>query len=133
MEFGGGYFQGRVAADSHGTAPTICEVADEREAQRVSRFFTSSTNHAFRRARPDEKVASLEAAVQALGPHAGVRRGHGKASDTSYICGRGVEGWARLESLRAEAAVPMPQPQVPHQNLEADVSRSKSSTSGNGS
>ena len=30
---------------------------------------------------------------------------------------------ARLESLRAEAAVPMPQPHVPHQNVGADVSR----------
>ena len=32
-------------------------------------------------------------------------------------------GVARLESLRAEAAVPMPQPQVPNPNVEADVSR----------
>ena len=31
-------------------------------------------------------------------------------------------GVARLESLRAEAAVPMPQPQVPTPNVEADVS-----------
>ena len=32
-------------------------------------------------------------------------------------------GEARLESLRVEAAVPTPQPQVPNQNMEADVSR----------
>ena len=32
-------------------------------------------------------------------------------------------GEVRLESLRAEAAVPMPKPQVDHQNMEADVSR----------
>ena len=38
MEFGGGHFPGRVAADSHGTASTICEVADQTEAQSVSRF-----------------------------------------------------------------------------------------------
>ena len=45
MEFGGGHFPGRVAADSHGTPSTICEVADQMEAQCVSRFFTSRTNH----------------------------------------------------------------------------------------
>ena len=42
-------------------------------------------------------------------------------------------GVARLESLRAEAAVPMPQPQVPNPTWKMCPACSKSSTSCNGS
>ena len=51
---------------------TICEVADEREAQCFSRFFTSPTNHAFSRETTPGRQSCVigRAAVQALGPHA---------------------------------------------------------------
>ena len=74
MEFGGGYFQGRVATDSHGTAPTIPSVKwPTKEKRNVSAVSSPAprTTPSAGKPRPNDKSCVIgRAAVQALGPHA---------------------------------------------------------------